>query len=97
MQKSDLVEKIAKENGLSMSSAKQIVDLVFQTLRRSIIESQDERYTLPGIGHLVISKTNARQARNPKTGEPVTIPPRRKITFRASKLIKDVLHQPLDE
>ena len=48
---------------------------------------------LNGLGVLDIKTSKARKARNPKTGEQIEVPARKKIVFRASKSLKDSLNE----
>ncbi len=41
--------------------------------------------TLPGIGRLKVKARAARMVRNPRTGEPMSLPPKRGVTFNAGK------------
>lgn len=41
--------------------------------------------TLPGIGRLKVTARAARMVRNPRTGEPMFIPPKHGVTFNAGK------------
>ena len=41
--------------------------------------------TLPGIGRLKVKARAARMGRNPRTGEPMSLPPTRGVTFNAGK------------
>ena len=47
---------------------------------------------LPGIGKLVVRETAARAGRNPRTGEAIDIPARKKVVLQAGKELKDFLN-----
>ncbi len=47
---------------------------------------------LPGLGRLKVKKTVTRQGRNPRTGEALTIPARRKAVFTEGKDIREALN-----
>ena len=76
-----------------------VVDAVFQALREFMSEASPEvRIEIRDFGVLEVKKTKAKpKARNPKTGEVIFVPARRKTHFRAGKLLKEVLKTPLDE
>lgn len=46
---------------------------------------------LPGLGRLDTADSPERPGRNPRTGEPVTIPARRRVTFKPAKKLKESL------
>lgn len=48
--------------------------------------------TLPGIGKLKVKDVPERQGRNPQTGEAVTIPAHRKVSFVVAKALKDAIN-----
>ncbi len=58
------------------------LDLVVEALGRG------EEVKLSGFGVFQVRSKRARMGRNPKTGEPAAIDPRRVITFRASQVMK---------
>lgn len=91
--KKDLAIEIAKSTGCNQSLASQMVDCLFQTMRESLIKG--ERIELRGFGVFLIKDTMPRTAaRNPRTGEQVTIPARKKVYFRPGKLLKTSLDKP---
>jgi DNA-binding protein HU-beta len=46
---------------------------------------------ISGFGTFKVKQTKARQGRNPKTGETIQIPAKKKVAFRASKELKSIL------
>ena len=48
-------------------------------------------HLLPGIGTLAVTETAARLGRNPHTGQPVPIPPRKTIKLKVSKDLKEAM------
>jgi integration host factor subunit alpha len=59
-----------------------VLELMAQALERG------EQVKLSGFGVFQVRAKNARMGRNPKTGEPAPIDPRRVIGFRASQVMK---------
>lgn len=49
--------------------------------------------TLPGVGKLKVTRLPARQGRNPRTGEPLAIPARKKAVLAMGKELKEALNQ----
>jgi DNA-binding protein HU-beta len=83
----DIADEIASSHGLSKTEAKKIVDGVIGNISKAIVAGNEVR--LPGLGILKVKSTKARTGRNPGTGEPIQIPASKKISFAASKTIKD--------
>jgi len=82
MTKNDLVEKIS--NILpSKKDANTIVNALFDEIVSSI--RNGEKVVITGFGSFNLVTTETKKGRNPKTGEPLMIPPKKKIRFKQSK------------
>lgn len=93
--KADLTRALAGELGASKTLAKQLVDIFFKLLTETIIEGN--RIEARGFGVFEVKKTNAKpSARNPRTGERVYVPARRKVHFKPGKLLKEAMSRPLE-
>jgi len=97
--KKDVAKRTAKIVGEKIYLAEKIVDGVFTSLREFMAEAQPEvRIEIRDFGVFEVKTTKPKpKARNPKTGEIIYVPARRKTHFKAGKLLKDVLKTPLDE
>ncbi len=95
--KKDLVRMVAAKTGLTLEQVAPIVDGVFKTLWLIMAHANPEiRIEIRGFGVLGVKNTKAKpKARNPKTGEIIFVPPHKKTFFKAGKLLKHDLHQPL--
>ena len=71
MTKSDFVDKVAAESGLSKKDAGTAVDAVISTIE-SALKSGDE-VSFTGFGKFHVAKRGAREGRNPRTGETMQI------------------------
>ena len=79
MNKSELIEKVAGQAGLSKSDAERAVNS-FITVIESAVAAND-KVTLPGFGAWSRTQRAARTGRNPRTGEPVQIPASKAVKF----------------
>ncbi|MCH8018460.1 HU family DNA-binding protein [candidate division KSB1 bacterium] len=97
--KKDVAKRTAKLVGEKIYLAERIVDGVFTTLRQFMAEADPEvRIEIRDFGVFEVKTTKPKpKARNPKTGEIIYVPARRKTHFKAGKLLKDVLKTPLDQ
>ena len=96
MTKKDIALKISDRLGIKKQLAYEIVNTLFNAMRKNLIVG--DRIEIRGFGVLGIKPTKPKPAaRNPRTGEIVYVPARRKSYFKAGVLIKKVLHEPLDE
>ena len=84
--RADLSEALHQEVGLSRQECsglvERVLDMIVETLEKG------ETVKLSGFGVFQVRSKRARMGRNPKTGEPAAIHPRRVISFRASPIMK---------
>lgn len=74
--KSHLAKILTEENNLNGTQAKDLVDAFFQAMTESIIKGN--RMEIRGFGSWEVKETNPKNSRNPRTGEAVLVPARRK-------------------
>ena len=87
MTKADIVEKVASGTGLTKLETEAIIEGFLNTVIQSLREGNG--IEIRGFGSYKTKKKNARYARNPRTGEPIIIKPRRVLTFKPSKHLLD--------
>ena len=95
--KLDLTRRITKQTKENRLLVETIVSETFSVLREEMSEADpDVRIEIRGFGVLEVKPTKAKpRARNPKTGEVVFVPARRKTHFKPGKLLKDELKKQL--
>ncbi|OFY66351.1 MAG: DNA-binding protein [Bacteroidetes bacterium RBG_13_42_15] len=95
--KKDVAKRTAKLVGERIYITEKIVDGVFNALRQFMADANPEiRIEIRDFGVFEVKKTKPKpKARNPKTGEIIYVPARRKTHFKAGKLLKEVLKKPL--
>ena len=87
LNKRDLAKILAEELGLKKTLAYRCVDVFFQALADAIIRG--DRIEIRGLGSWRVKEMKPKpNARNPMTGEQVSVPARRKVTFRPGKILK---------
>jgi len=91
MTKADLVDLIFGKVGLSKIESQNIIELIFDTVKQTVVEGESVKVS--GFGTFNVKKKNARRGRNPKTGQELQITPRRVITFRASNHFKNLIEK----
>jgi DNA-binding protein HU-beta len=87
MTKSELIDKIASDVGLSKADAGRALDATLDTIRKALKKNQ--KVTLVGFGTFSVSKRKSRTGRNPRTGEAIKIPATKVPKFTAGKGLKD--------
>ncbi|MGE0706122.1 MAG: HU family DNA-binding protein [Vicinamibacterales bacterium] len=89
MNKQGIVEKIAKDTGMSKVSAAAAVASLIDGITRSL--KKGDSVSFVGFGTFKTASRKARTARNPQTGVAITIPKRRVPRFSAGKSLKQAV------
>ena len=84
--RADLCEAVHSEVGLSRQECSSLVERTLELIDEAL--ERGETFKLSGFGVFQLREKRARMGRNPKTGEPAAITPRRVISFRASQIMK---------
>ena len=84
--KAEIAETLYEELGLNKREAKEFVEIFFNEISETLISGLDVK--ISGFGNFILRDQKERPGRNPKTGEDVTISPRRVVTFRAGQKLK---------
>ncbi len=88
MTKSELVEKIAEANKLlTRKESEMVVNIVFDSMCEAL--KQGEKVEIRGFGSFTIREREAREARNPKSGEIVRIPAKKTPFFKTGKELRE--------
>ena len=91
MIKADLINQIAKEMNISKQEAETGVNLFFQMIKDAL--QRGEEIELRGFGSFRFRQRQARPGRNPRTGEPLQVPPKKVLYFKPSKLLKSMINK----
>jgi nucleoid DNA-binding protein len=83
MNKRDLVLEVARAAGLTREASEAVVTAVFERITDALVKG--ERVELRGLGTFEVRQRTAHAGRNPKTGAPVEIPPRKVPFFKMGK------------
>lgn len=95
MTKSQLIEAVAsKLQSVSKKDVEIIVDTIFSSMTDAL--TRDERIEIRGFGSFVSKKRDAREGRNPKTGEKVSVPKKRTPFFTVGKEMKERVNSKKD-
>ncbi len=92
MTKSGLIEEVARR---TPHISKKDTEVVVNTIFDSMIEAlkQGDRIEIRGFGSFQVKIREAREGRNPKTGEPVHISAKRTPFFKVGKELKEMVDQ----
>jgi len=87
MKKSDLIRRLAEEEGIPVLKAQQIVETFFEEIIRAFMNS--ERVEIRGFGSFKIKEYPGYKGRNPKTGEIIEVKPKRLPFFKVGKELRE--------
>ena len=79
MTRKDLIDRVAKEFGLRKKDAEAIVKFIFQEIAETV--RSGERVSIQGFGAFELRELKGRRIRNPRTGEEIEVPIRKKVVF----------------
>ncbi len=82
MNKADLIEKIAKDAGVTKTQADTAINSLISGIEREL--KKGGRVTLVGFGTFAVGSRSARTGRNPQTGRPIGIASKKVAKFRFS-------------
>jgi integration host factor beta subunit len=88
MTKSGLIERVAERTPhISKKDTEVVVNTIFDSMTEAL--RQGERIEIRGFGSFQVKVREAREGRNPKTGEEVRIPAKRTPFFKVGKELKE--------
>jgi integration host factor subunit beta len=87
MNKSELVETLAVKYGLSLKKAEEVVNTIVEAL--TVALKSGERIEIRGFGSFVVNEYKAYQGRNPKTGDPIQVNPKKLPFFKVGKELRE--------
>jgi DNA-binding protein HU-beta len=89
MTKADLIDKMAKDAGITKAAAGEALDSAIDGIVKAV--KKGGKVALVGFGTFSVSKRKARTGRNPQTGATMKIPARKVPKFSAGKAFKDAV------
>jgi DNA-binding protein HU-beta len=89
MNKQAIVDRVSDHAGLTKVQGEQVVDAVIDSIVETL--KQGKEVSIAGLGIFATKTRAARQARNPRTGETISVPAMRVPKFRPAKALKDAV------
>lgn len=90
MNKSEFVEAVAQSADIPKSTAAKAVDAMVDVVGKTL--KNGDQVSLVGFGTFLTRDREARQGRNPRTGETINIKASRVPSFKAGKALKDTVN-----
>ena len=87
MNKTDFIAEVAKKAELDKKASEKAVNAVLDVITAEL--AKGEKIQFVGFGTFEVRERAAKQGRNPKTGEAITVPASKAPVFKAGKGLKD--------
>lgn len=89
MTRAQLISEVAAKTGLKHKDAEAAVSAVFDTMISVL--SEGEKVQIAGFGTFTVHERGEHVGRNPYSGESITVPPSRYLSFSLGKTLKENL------
>lgn len=86
MNKSDIIEILAKKYDITLKKSESIVNHVFNEMTSAL--KNDDKIEIRGFGSFVVKKYKAYKGRNPKTGESIEVKEKKLPFFKVGRELK---------
>ena len=87
MNKSEFIAKVAKKAEITKKDAEKAINVVFASIEEAL--AAGDKVQLIGFGTFEVRNREARQGRNPQTGDAISIPASKNPVFKAGKVLKE--------
>ena len=87
MNKSQLIQALAKEEDLPLKKAEEVVNTVFSEMENALVRG--ERVEIRGLGSFKVKQYDGYKGRNPKTGEVIEVAKKKLPFFKVGKELKE--------
>lgn len=87
MTKSQLIEALARAEGITLKAAELAVNVTFESMENALIA--EDRVEIRGFGSFKVKAYDGYKGRNPKTGELIEVRPKRLPFFKVGKELKE--------
>ena len=88
--KASIVEAVAEQNGYPKQQSFEIVETLLEIIKRTLESGED--VLISRFGKFCFKEKQERRGRNPATGEDMMLEPRRVVTFRCSRQLRDKIN-----
>ena len=85
--KAHIVESVAEQNGYPKKQSFAMIEILLEIIKRTLESGED--VLVSRFGKFCVKTKHERRGRNPSTGEDMMLEPRRIVTFRSSRQLRD--------
>ena len=88
--KTDLVQAVADQTGFPSKRSVEIIEALLEIMKRMLESGED--VLVSGFGKFAVKNKQERRGRNPATGETMTLPSRKVVTFKCSGKLRQAIN-----
>ena len=88
--KADLVEAVWSHTNIPRGRSTEIVETLFELMKQTL--ESGEHLLISGFGKFQVRQKQERRGRNPHTGKPTTLAPRRVVRFKSARFLRDKIN-----
>ena len=89
--KAQIVEKLFAKNIFTKGECAHIIETLFELIKQGLESGED--VLISGFGKFSVKEKHQRRGRNPQTGEPMMLGPRKVVTFKCSGGLREAINQ----
>lgn len=91
MTKSMVAAKVSEKTGMSRKDTMDAIEIFLESIKEAL--KAGKKVSLVGFGTFSVKEKNARNGRNPRTGDHIYIPPKMVATFKPGKAFREMVNQ----
>jgi integration host factor subunit alpha len=88
--KAHIVEALFSKNVFTKTQSAQVIDALFELIKQSLQNGED--VLISGFGRFSVKRKYQRIGSNPQTGEPMTLPAKKVVTFKCSDVLRAAMN-----
>ena len=88
--KAHIVEALSEQNGYTKNQSSDTVETLLEIIKRSLESGED--VMISNFGKFSVKEKQQRRGRNPSTEENMMLDPRKVVTFRCSRQLRDKIN-----
>ena len=85
--KANIVEEVAEQNGYPKNQSIEMIETLLEVIKSTLESGED--VLISRFGKFCVKEKHERRGRNPATGKDMMLEPRRVLTFRCSRQLRD--------
>ena len=85
--KAQIIKAIAENNGYTTKQSAEVVETLLAIIKSTLKSGED--VMISGFGKFCVKKKRERKGRNPATGETMMLAPRKAVTFKCSRTLRE--------